>query len=238
MEGRVDYSVIEGSLSPEGVALGVQKQVIGTGLALWRHDWGRFLTSRADAGALRVQRLNTDRGFWEPVGGAALAYATEAGDAVLACEHTVTTNPLLGQTLLVDQVSLRGAVPLTKKGEVLVAASSGYQRGQILDEDANLAAHVDALFADLGLGWQATASILVGLRYQHIEQISDSRIPPLPLSFVRNSIMAGTTIRFPPERDMPRAYRAPQRVDRADEIRDAVEPTESTVPGHQGGPGT
>jgi hypothetical protein len=234
VEGRADYSVVDGSLGPDGVALGQQRQVIGTGVALWRRDWGRFFTSRAEAGALRVQRLNTDRGLWQPVGDAAISYATEVGDAVLAGGHMVTTNLLLGQTLLVDQITLRGAVPITKKGEVLVAASSGYQRGSILDANANLAAHVDAVFADVGVGWQVTSSILVGLRYQHIEQVSDVRVPPLPLSFVRNAIMVGTTIRFPPEVDMPHAYRAPQRVDRTDEIRDAVEPTANGVSGRPG----
>jgi hypothetical protein len=238
VEARADYSVVEGSLAPDGTALGVQEQIIGTGVGLWRHDWGRYFTSRVDAGALRLQRLNTNSGFWEPAGAASLNYVTELGDAGLAYDHTVTTNPYLGQTLLIDEVRFRGALPLTKKGEVLAAASAGYQFGRLLDENANLAAHVDAIFADVGIGWQITQSILVGLRYQHVEQISDTRVPPLPVSFVRNSLLAGTTIKFPPESDMPRAYRAPRRVDRADEIRDAVEPTENGTPGHPGGPGT
>jgi hypothetical protein len=239
LEGKADYSVVDGTLSPAGVALGEQRQVIATGLASWRHDWGRLFTTRAAAGLLRVERTNTGRGFWEPVGDAAITYSTDAGDATLAGGHVVTTNLLLGQTLLTDQIGLRGAVPLTKKGDVLVAASAGYQRGQILDEDANLAANVDAVLADVGIGWQVLPSILVGLRYQHIEQIADTRAPPLPLSFVQNSIMIGTTVRFPPERDMPRAYRAPQRVDRTDEIREAVEPTPGVGPGGRpGGPGT
>jgi hypothetical protein len=235
VEGRADYSVVENSLAPDGTALGPQRQFIGTALGLWRHDWGRVLTSRVEGGGLRVQRLDAGRGLWELVGDAVLAYATEIGDAALAGGRSVTTNPLLGQTLLVDQVSLRGAVPLTKTGALLVAVSSGYQHGRILDANAEPAARVDALLLDVGIGWQVTASILVGLRYQFIEQISDTRTPPLPLSFVRNSIMAGATVRFPSDTDMPRAYRAPQRVDRSDEIREAVEPTEGTVPGHQGG---
>lgn len=237
-EARADYTVVEGSLAPDGTALGVQEQIIGTGLALWRHDWGHLFTSRAEAGVLRLQRLNTGNGFWQPAGTASLNYATELGDASLAYDHAVTTNPYLGQTLLIDEVRFRGALPFTKKGEVLAAASAGYQAGRLLDEDANLAAHVDAIFADVGIGWQITESIFVGLRYQHVEQISDTRVPPLPVSFVRNSILVGTTIKFPPDNDMPRAYRAPRRVDRADEIRDAVEPTQNGAPEHPGGPGT
>jgi hypothetical protein len=236
-EARAEYSLVEGSLRPDGTPLGVQQQIIGTGVGLWRHDWGRDFTSRVEAGGLRVQRTNTGRGFWEPTGMASLAYVTEFGDADLAYAHLVTTNPLLGQTLLVDEVRLRGGLPLTKKGEVLVAASSGYQRGRLLDENAALAAHVDVILADVGVGWQVTDLFLLGLRYQHVQQISDTRVPPLPLSFVRNSVMLGATFRFPPEREMPRAYRAPRRVDRTDEIRDAVQPTEEGPQQHPGGLG-
>jgi hypothetical protein len=235
LEARVDYSVVDGSVDADGVALGEQRQIITTGMAVWRHDWGRLFTTRVAAGALQLQRLNTDRGFWEPAGSAALVYATPVAVATLAYAHTVTTNPLLGQTLLIDELSLRGAVPLTKNGKVLIAVSAGYQSGQILDENADPAAHVDALIADAGIGWQIAPSVLLGLRYQHIQQISDTRVPTLPLSFVRNAIMLGTTIRFPPEADMPGAYRAPQRVDGTDEIREAVEPAESAVPARPGG---
>jgi hypothetical protein len=238
VEGRTEYSVVEGSLRPDGSPLGTQRQLIVTGLGRWRRDIGRAFASRLEAGALRVERLNTHRGFWEPTGTAALAYVTEVGEAELAYAHTVTTNLLLGQTLLVDEVRLRGAVPLTKKGEVLVAASSGYQRGRLLDENASLAAHVNSLLADVGIGWHVTESLLLGIRYQHFEQMSDTRIPPLPLSFVRNSVMLGATVKFPPEIEMPRAYRAPRRVDRTDEIRDAVEPAGAGGHERSGGQGT
>ena len=238
VEARADYSVIEGSLLPDGEAAGVQRQIVATGVGLWRRDWGRSFTSRVEAGALRVERLNTGRGFWEPTGRASLAYVDEVGDAELSYAHTVTTNPLLGQTFLIDEARIRGALPLTKKGELLVAASSGYQRGRILNENAALAAHVDAILADVGMGWQATEALLVGVRYQYFKQISDTRVPPLPLSFARNSVIVGATLRFPPESEMPRAYRAPRRVDRTDEIRDAVEPPDAVGRGHPGGPGT
>jgi len=236
-EARAEYSLVEGSLAPDGAALGTQRQVIGTAVGVWRHDWSRDLTSRVEAGVLRVQRINTGRGFWDPAGSATLAYVTAVGDAGLSYAHLLTTNPLLGQTLLVDEVRLRGALPLTSNGELLIAASSGYQRGRLLDENAALAAHVDAILADVGVGWQVTDTLLLGLRYQHVEQISDTRVPPLPLSFVMNSVMIGATFRFPPEREMPRAYRAPQRVDRTDEIRDAVEPTEGGLQQRPGGAG-
>ena len=134
---RADYSVIEGSLRPDGAALGVQRQIVGTGIASYRHDWDAPSRAASRSGALRVQRLNTGRGFWEPTGMASLAYVTEGGDAELAYAHTVTTNPLLGQTLLIDEIRLRGALPLSEWNRLALGVD-GYQRGRLLDENATL----------------------------------------------------------------------------------------------------
>src|SRR5262249_52055179 len=150
--------------------------------------------------------------------------ATEQGDAELTYGHTVTNNALLGQSLLVDALTLHGELPLTQKSELLLAGSLGYQNGRLLDENAELATRVQVYLADVALGWQATKSLVVGVRYQHIQQASGADTPPLPVSFVQNNVLVGATLRFPPERDMPRAYRAPQRVDRSDEIRDGFRP--------------
>jgi hypothetical protein len=234
LEGRGDYAVIRNSLRPDGSAAGTQRQLVAGGVAQWRHDYGRRFTSRLEAGPLRVERLNTGNGFWFPQVQVTFGYATDFADAQLSYAHTITTNPLLGQSLLVDEVRARGAIPLTKKGELFLSGSVGYQNGRLLDEDAHLAAHVDAILGDAAVGYQVTQSLLVGIRYQHIQQISDVRTPPLPVSFVRNSAMLGATFKLPPETDMPRAYRAPIRVDRADEIRDAVEPS-GMVQTHSGG---
>lgn len=238
-DARAEYSVVDGSLGPDGTALGVQRQVVGTGVGIWRHDWSRYVTSRAEAGALRVERLDAGRGFWEPAGSASLGYVALFGDAELAYAHRATTNPLLGQSFLIDEVRLRGSLPLTESGDVTLSASSGYQWGRLLDENVALASRVDAILADVGIGWQATELFLFGLRYQHGQQISDTRVPPLPLSFVRNSVMLGVAFRLPAERTMPRAYRAPQRVDRADEVRDTGKPAQGgSQPPSGGGGGT
>ncbi len=225
VEARGDYTTVSGSVTLDGSPAEVQKQLTGGGVALWRHDWGRYLSSSAEAGALRVQRLNTGRGLWTPVGSATLFYATEAGDAQLGYSHTLTTNALLGQSLIVDEVRLRGALPLTEKGELSLAGSCAYQRGRLLDERAELATKVRVTLADLSLGWQATKLVSLGVRYEHIQQKSGSDTPPLPVSFVQNNVLIGAALAFPPERDMPKAYRAPRRVDRSDELRDGFQPT-------------
>lgn len=224
VEGRADYSVITGSITSDGAPLGTQRQLVAGGALLWRHDWGRYLTSSAEAGALRVQRLNTDRGFWTPAGAAMLAYTTEEGDAQLSYSHTVTTNALLGQTLLVDDVRLRGQLPLTEEGELTVAATLAYQRGKLIDEDATLATRVRVILGDISLGWQATKLLELGVRYEHVNQKSGAETPPLPVSFVQNNVLLGATLKFPPDKDMPRPYRSPRRVDRTDEIRDGIQP--------------
>src|SRR6185503_4301657 len=126
----------------------------------------------------------------------------------------------------VDEVRLRGAVPLMARDELVDAASAGYQKGRLIEEDATLAAHVDVILVDVGLGWQATDNLTVGPRYQYLQQFTDADHPPLPLSFTKNTVMLGATVKFPPDRDMPRPYRQPHRVDRSDEIRDVGRPLE------------
>ncbi|HEY4157677.1 MAG TPA: hypothetical protein VGM29_06250 [Polyangiaceae bacterium] len=222
LEARADYTVVKNAVRPDGTPAGVEPQLVAGGVALWRHDWGQYLTSSAEAGAARVQRFNTGRGFWSPTGAALLAYATQTGEAQLSYAHSISTNALLGQSTLADEVRLRGALPLTSNPVVLLAVTAGYQRGRLIDENAELAAHVNVVLGDVALGWQATRSLQVALRYQHIEQMSDALAPPLPLSFVQNNVLLGAIFKFPPDRDMPAPYRAPQRVDRTDEIREGV----------------
>lgn len=223
VEGRADYATISDSVTVDGTPAEEQKQLTAGGVALWRHDFGRYLSSSVEAGALRVRRLNTKRGLWTPIGSATLFYTTEDGDAQLGYSHTLTTNALLGQSLIVDEVRLRGGVPLTDEGELSLNGSCGYQRGRLLDEQARLATKVHVILADVSLGWQATKLLGVGIRYEHIEQKSGSDTPPLPVSFVQNNVLIGAVLKFPAERDMPRPYRAPRRVDRSDELRDGFQ---------------
>jgi hypothetical protein len=224
VEGRGEYTTVSGSVTTDGAPAGQQRQLTGGGVALWRHDWSRNLSSSVEAGALRVQRLNTQRGLWTPIGSATLFYATEDGDAQLGYSHTLTTNALLGQSLIVDEVRLRGGLPLTEKGELSLNSSCAYQNGRLLDERAELATKVRVLLADVSLAWQATKLLGLGVRFEHIQQKSGSDTPPLPVSFVQNNVLIGAALKFPPERDMPAPYRAPRRVDRSDELRGGIQP--------------
>ncbi|HEX2879123.1 MAG TPA: hypothetical protein VHO25_06265 [Polyangiaceae bacterium] len=224
VEARSNYTVVQDAIGLDGLPRETQQQLVAGGVALWRHDWSPFFASSAEAGALRVQRFNTGRGAWYPTGAASLFYTNRLGDAQLSYVHTVVSNALLGQSLLVDEVRLRGGVPLTKRGDVWLATNLGFQYGRLIDENATLAAQVNVYQGDVALGWQTTDILQLGIRYQHIEQVSDATVAPLPLSFVQNSVLAGATVKLPPDREMPRAYRAARRVDGSDEIRDGMAP--------------
>ena len=221
VEGRIDYLVIEDGVGAEGEPVPQQRQLVNVGVGTWRHDWGRDFASRIEAGVLRLDRLNSNTGFWSPTGRAALAYVTPFGDAEVAYSHGVTTNPVLGQTMLSDDVRLRAGVPLTKDGKVVLSATAGYQHGQVVDDDAELQTQVDTVLADAAIGWRWTRLVMLGVRYQHVNQWSDVTLPGLPERFFQNAVYLGATIEFPPDSDMPRAYRSPQRVDGSDEIRDS-----------------
>jgi hypothetical protein len=229
VEGRSTYTIIEDGVRLDGSVAPQQRQLVNVGVGRWRHDWGRDFASRVEAGVLRLDRLNTGTGFWEPTGTAALAYVTPYGDAELSYSHGVTTDPVLGQTMVSDDVRLRGGLPLTTDGRFVVAMTAGYQHGRLLDENVNRAADVDTVMGDVSLGWQVTRPVLLSVRYQHVNQWSDIALPGLPLRFVQNLAMLGATIELPPDVDMPRAYRAPRRVDATDEIRDTVQPPRDDV---------
>jgi hypothetical protein len=226
VEARADYVVITQSVLPDGTPAGTQRQLADTGVLQWRHDLSAHFSDRLEAGVFRVDRLNTRRGFWSPTGAAALTYTNDRGEAELSYAHALTTIPFLGQFLLVDEVRLRGAVPITPNRELLFVTSAAYQRGRLLDQDETLVAHVDTLLADVGLAWQVADPLLLGLRYQYVQRWSDVSLPPLPLSFARNTVTLSATIQLPPQNEMPKRYRAPRRVDRTDEIRDSDAPAE------------
>jgi hypothetical protein len=108
-----------------------------------------------------------------------------------------------------------------------VGASAGYSNGSIIDQNGELATDLDVLLLDFTVGYEPEDELLLALRYQHIEQVG-AELPPLPLSFVRNTFMLTARFTIPREEDMPRRYRPPLRVDGSDTVRalGLPEPTE------------
>ena len=229
VEARASYTVIEDGVRADGSPAPTQRQLLTAGVGTWRHDWGRDFASRAEAGVARFDQLATGTSFWSPIATAAFAYLTEYGDAEIAYSHAITTNPVLGQTFLSDEVRLRGGLPLTKDRRFVLAMTGGYRHGNLIDEIARREAEVDTWMADAALGWYVTQPLLLSVRYQHVDQWSDVTLPGLPERFVQNAVLLGATLKWPPDTDMPRAYRAPRRVDATDEIRDTKEPPREDI---------
>jgi hypothetical protein len=224
VEGRLNDTIINNSVLLTGAPAGTQDELTSTSVLQWRQDLGRHFSDRLEAGTMRIDRLNTHTGFWSPAAAAALTYTNDQGALELSYAHAMTSNLLLGQYLLVDEVLLHGGLPIIRRPDVLLAVTAGYQAGQLLNEDTTLAAHVNTFLVDVGVACQVADPMLLSLRYQYVQRWSDVTLPPLPLSFTRNTVLLSATIKWPPDRQMPRRYRAPNRVDRSDEIRDTDAP--------------
>jgi hypothetical protein len=218
-EARSRYTRIENSVDSGGTRRPVLAQIVDEYLGIWRHDWSREITSRIEAGAVHVIPLSRGGVFWHPAGLAALAYVRDEGSAELSYSHTVQTNLVLGQLVLADEVALRLGLPLDEHDHVRVSSTTGYQRGRLLGADGELETEVDVWLADAGIAWDVEDHVTLSARYQHVTQVSGADVPPLPLSYAKNTVLASVTLKWPPDDEMPRRYRAPVRVDRSDTLR-------------------
>ncbi|HEY6559966.1 MAG TPA: hypothetical protein VI072_21930 [Polyangiaceae bacterium] len=235
LEGRGNYVAYRGTALRE-TALGTfaggdQSQFVAELVGTWRHDFGYYFASRVEAGAARVWMLERGRQFSQPIGLAALSYIHENGEAELSYRHALTTSVFLGQTFLSDEVRLRASIPLDEDDKIFLSASSGYQRSRILDEYGDLATRVDLWLGDVALSYEVLPVLTVAARYQHVEQVSGAELPPLPLSYVRNTGLLTATVEYPPEREMPRTYRESRRVDRSDVFESSYEDPTEAQPG-------
>jgi hypothetical protein len=212
--------------------LGNLSQLINEYVGIWRHDWSRYVTSRLEGGAVHVIPLSRDGELWHPAARASLGYARDEGRVEISYTHTVRTNLLLGQLVLIDEVALHGAIPLDRDDELWLSSSIGYQKGKLLGPSGELETRVDVALGDVALAWQVQDHVTLAGRFQHITQTTDAEAPPLPLSYDRNTVMATVTFKWPPDREMPRRYRPPERVDRQDEL-GGEEPDSAPIPGQR-----
>jgi hypothetical protein len=226
---RVGYSVVSNAVNLDGTPAGTLHQLTNAMVLTWRHDFGRYFASRAEAGEEVFLQLTRHSQLWTPTVLLLIGYAREEGSAQLSYSHTAALDVMLGQALLADEVRLSGAVPFDRHARWVLSASTGYQHGRLVGTTGELATHVNVLLADAALSWQALDQLALSARYQHFDQRSGAAQPPLPLSFVRNTVMLTATLEIPRSQDMPRPYRAPRRVDRSDELglqRSAQDPLE------------
>jgi hypothetical protein len=202
------------------------RSLLGEVVARYRRDLGRWFSGDVSAGVLEVQSLGTGASLWQPAGAAALRYAREEWTAELSASHGAMPSPLLGVNLLVDAITLRGAVPLDRRGRFAVASSSGFAHTSQVFDDGSFGAPMNVLRGDVSFAWRPARSIELEVRYQHHHQLASSGAVPLaaqgPAGLLATGEIAVNTalltgrITFPAPERPAFVFRPPRRVDRGD----------------------
>lgn len=219
-EIAVEYSLMEDPVTLDGTPTSDQSQIITAAQLRWRHDWSRDVTSSLSAGALQMNRLTSEGRYRTVIGEGILAYTRRDGNATLTLRRSATTSLFLAQTTVVNEVDLRGSVPLDDDRKFWLGASAGVQDGELLDLEGQPAAEVDVYLADLGVSWRPYDYLSFTARFQHVTQRSDALAPPLPLTYASNALMLGVRWIHPHDEQLVRTYHAPRRVDQSDTIDD------------------
>jgi len=150
-----------------------RNQLLTSLVASWQHDYGLHFSSQLDLGVTQATDLSFGYAqLWQPAGLAAVRYTREEGQAELAYTHAAQLNVFLQQLALVDQVTLRAALPLSAQlgteGSVGAQRSQPIERGEL--EDAST-----VFLADAALLWSPVTVIPdfeLSLRYQHVNQLA------------------------------------------------------------------
>lgn len=172
--GYTHFDNVEVGEAPD-VELVERDQLVASLVASWQHDYGRYFSHQVDLGVTQATDLSGGyEQLWQPVGLAAVRYAREEGQAELAYARAAQLNVFLQQLALVDQVTLRAAMPLTP---VLgVEGSTGVQRSMPIEE-GELGDASAVFLADAALLWSPVTVIPeleLSLRYQHVNQLAAS----------------------------------------------------------------
>lgn len=213
-EWSEEYAVFRAS--PGGTD---SEQLVTRGVAIHRRDYGRYVVSRLEAGAERVDRLRSGRSLLRPTAVLRVVYEERWGRLEASASHRATTSVELGQSLFLDEVRLAGAFPLIGERTLLLEGDVGYARGRVIEEDGTAGARLDITFVDLALASRLSPAVTLGNRFQSTRQLSDATAPPAPLSFRRNSVFLFLSVRWPPELEPLRPIRTPLRVDASDDAR-------------------
>jgi hypothetical protein len=174
-------------------------QLLASLVASWQHDYGRHFSSQLDVGV--SQATDVSGGYaqlWQPVGLAAVRYAREEGQAELAYAHAAQLNVFLQQLALVDQVTLRAALPVNAAARLGSEGSVGVQRSQPIEEGV-LGAPSTVFLADAALLWSPVTRIPdfeLSLRYQHVNQLAPGAGGATD-QIVTNTLIASVSGAFP-----------------------------------------
>jgi hypothetical protein len=205
--------------------------LINSLVARWRHDYGHWWNTEIDAGVVEASLIASPTAVLvHPVALAAVRYLGDRGLAELSYQHNVLPNLIVGGTLLVDQVLLRGAVPFDRKRQVTLSSSVAYQYGRNIDFQsvnfpstravfiADVTSATHAILVDVTITYMPRREIALFARYQLYDQIGQTNLASNLPSYVRNVIMIGVAGSYPGDPTAIVPSRPPLRVDRTDAL--------------------
>jgi hypothetical protein len=214
----IDFPAVH-STGPPVIDVPERQQLLAAISGAWRHDFTYSWSGELDAGAVIAMRPDGSGRVIEPTALAALRYLRKEGRVELSYARLVTANVYLSQTLVNDEVTLRGSVPFGSKDQVTIGASAAYHHGRVINVDTGvLGASVNMWFADATISYYPRREIELFARYQFTDEIGNpSDVTPLP-TFKRHVALVGMTAIYPvdPVANVPTHHAL--RADRADAI--------------------
>ena len=148
---------------------------------------------------------------------ASLLYTIGAGRLDLSAVSGAEPNILTGQILRLDQVGLRGTMPLSERRRIFGSVSVGYLRGSPLRvRRQNLESSFQGVLADAEITWTAADRVQLFARYQFLDQIAEPNPPRADASVLRSAAIVGIQLFSRPPIVTSPTFRESQRVDRSD----------------------
>jgi hypothetical protein len=217
---RNNYVLYSQLVAPDGTVTAQQQTLLNSLTARWRHDFGHFWNSELTAGLIEGNVLGADGpSVWMPTGLAAIRYLHPYAQVDLSYAHTVQPNPLVAQTFELDQVALRGGLPLGLKTHLWLSAAVAYQYAKELDFlNGTTVGRAQVVAVDGTLIWAPRTEIQLFARYQYADQIGYAQDPlPLP-SYTRQVGLIGMIVTYPGDPAAVVPNRQALRVDRTDVV--------------------
>lgn len=167
----------------------------------WHHEFNPEWSSTLAAGVLVAYEANAPATpAWNPAGEASLEYGTERGTAGITFSHAAQPNLITQQLALVDTLTARAGLPLSKGWDISGAAAALASRALLLDR-AGFGNVTYGVLVDAALGYaKDTLPLRFELRYQLSRQfpIGTPRPDlPAPLDIRRQNLIFAVTYFFP-----------------------------------------
>jgi hypothetical protein len=181
--------------------------------ARYRRDWNRKLSLGADVGVVNVRPYGTDpynpdemerKDGYFPIAGVNASYSDEWGVANASARRDITPNLFIAQNTVNDALSAAAAFPIAYNGgtrrvpKLVVIGALSLQRQQLVDPvSSDTTSSFGLAQFSVGFSYAFRPGLSYGVRYELMLQDGDSTIAMPAQSFMRNTIFATFSIRYP-----------------------------------------